>query len=69
MCQMTMIDHVFIGFFCFFGVVSFVFICIDSHLAQRAPIRLDPQTQALMRIAMKYREKQAEAEAEEDDHA
>ena len=68
MCQMTMIDHIFIGVFCFMGIFTLVLICIESHLSLKAPIRLDPQTQALLRIAMKHREamehgeKQAEAE-------
>ena len=64
MCQMTMIDHVFIGFFCIFGVVCLLFLCIDAYLERKAPIRLDPQTQALLRIAMKH--KQAEAQVEEE---
>lgn len=57
MChQMTMIGHILFGALCFMGIFTLVLICIESHLSLKAPIRLDPQTQALMRIAMKHRE-------------
>ena len=58
MCQMTIIDHIFIGAVCLFGIAALILICIEAHLERKAPIRLDPQTQALLRIAMKYRAKQ-----------
>lgn len=64
MCQLTMLHLIFFGVFCFFGIVTFVLICVESHLEMKAPIRLDPQTQALLRIAMKYRAEQAASKEE-----
>lgn len=66
MChEAPMIVHILFGALCFMGIFALVLICIESHLSLKAPIRLDPQTQALLRIAMKH--KQAEAQAEEDE--
>lgn len=74
MChEMPMIGHILFGILCFMGIFTLVLICIESHLSLKAPIRLDPQTQALLRIAMKHREamehgeKQAEAQAEAEE--
>lgn len=65
MCQTTMISNILFGALCFMGIFTLVLICIESHLSLKAPIRLDPQTQALLRIAVKYRAKQDTAKEEE----
>lgn len=65
MCQTSMIGHILFGALCLMGIFTLVLICIESHLSLKAPIRLDPQTQAFLRIVMKYRAKQDASKEEE----